>query len=100
MIGKRDAENARLRDQREQQAAELNERKQKDSVKLASMKELESLAEARSASRASFRRVAILICILGSHRCVGVSTKPTQGPVGCQRRQRGPDALFLLRSAK
>lgn len=53
LIAKRDTENARLRDQREQQAAELNERKQRDNVKLASMKELQSLAETRSASRAN-----------------------------------------------
>ncbi|KAJ7045767.1 BRE1 E3 ubiquitin ligase-domain-containing protein [Mycena alexandri] len=49
LIGKRDTENTRLRDQREQLAAELNERKQKDGIKMASAKELESLAEARSA---------------------------------------------------
>ncbi|KAJ6587101.1 BRE1 E3 ubiquitin ligase-domain-containing protein [Mycena vulgaris] len=51
MMTKRDAENTRLRDQREQQAAELNERKQKDGVKLSSMKELESLAEAPTLAR-------------------------------------------------
>ncbi|KAJ6594095.1 BRE1 E3 ubiquitin ligase-domain-containing protein [Mycena capillaripes] len=62
MIGKRDTENARLRDQREQQAAELNERKQKDSVKLASMKELESLAETRSA------RILVLESQLSRHK--------------------------------
>ncbi|KAJ7680562.1 BRE1 E3 ubiquitin ligase-domain-containing protein [Mycena polygramma] len=62
LIGKRDAENARLRDQREQQAAELNERKQKDSVKHASMKELESLAEARSA------RIVVLESQLSRHK--------------------------------
>ncbi|KAJ7747309.1 BRE1 E3 ubiquitin ligase-domain-containing protein [Mycena metata] len=54
LIGKRDTENTRLRDQREQLAAELNERKQKDGIKMASAKELESLAEARSA------RIAVL----------------------------------------
>lgn len=54
MVLKRDAENTRLRDQREQQAAELNERKQKDGVKLASTKELQALAEARSASRTRY----------------------------------------------
>jgi E3 ubiquitin-protein ligase BRE1 len=54
MIAKRDAENARLREQREQQAAELNERKHKESVKLASVQELKALAESRSASDLHF----------------------------------------------
>jgi E3 ubiquitin-protein ligase BRE1 len=54
MMTKRDAENTRLRDQRDQQAAELNERKQRDGVKFASTKELESLAEARSVSHISY----------------------------------------------
>ncbi|KAJ6625446.1 hypothetical protein B0H10DRAFT_2211777 [Mycena sp. CBHHK59/15] len=49
MMIKRDAENTRLRDQREQLAAELNERKHKDSVKTSFTEELQSLAEARSA---------------------------------------------------
>ncbi|KAJ7446245.1 BRE1 E3 ubiquitin ligase-domain-containing protein [Mycena galericulata] len=62
MVLKRDAENARLRDQREQQAAELNERKQKDSVKLASIKELQALAEARSA------RIVVLESQLSRHK--------------------------------
>ncbi|KAG6866699.1 hypothetical protein C0991_011358 [Blastosporella zonata] len=47
MIGKRDAENVRLREQREQQAAELLERKQQDSVKLASQRETKALNESR-----------------------------------------------------
>lgn len=50
MIAKRDAESARLRDQREQQAAELNERKHKDNIKLAYVQELRTLAESRSVS--------------------------------------------------
>lgn len=50
MLAKRDAENARLRDQREQQAAELNERKHKESVKAASFQELKLLADSRSVS--------------------------------------------------
>lgn len=49
MLAKRDNENARLREQREQQAAELNERKHKDSVKLASLQELKTLVDSRSA---------------------------------------------------
>jgi len=48
MLTKRDAENARLRDQREQQAAELNERKHKDNVKCASLHEWKALADSRS----------------------------------------------------
>ena len=48
MLSKRDLENARLREQREQQSAELNERKQKDAVKLASIQEYKSLLESNS----------------------------------------------------
>ena len=50
MLSKRDAENARLRDQREQQAAELNERKHKDSIKLSSLQEWKTVAESRLVS--------------------------------------------------
>ncbi|KAH6914381.1 BRE1 E3 ubiquitin ligase-domain-containing protein [Coprinopsis sp. MPI-PUGE-AT-0042] len=46
-IAKRDAENVRLREQRDQQIAEVNERKQKDSVKRASLNEWKNLAESR-----------------------------------------------------
>ncbi|KAJ7187992.1 hypothetical protein C8R46DRAFT_6470 [Mycena filopes] len=62
LIGKRDTENTRLRDQREQLAAELNERKQKDGGKFASARELESLAEARSA------RIVVLESQLSRHK--------------------------------
>jgi E3 ubiquitin-protein ligase BRE1 len=48
LLAKRDTENLRLRETREQQAAELLERKQKDTVKLASFEELKNLAESRS----------------------------------------------------
>jgi E3 ubiquitin-protein ligase BRE1 len=48
MLAKRDSENARLREQREQQSAELNERKQKDAVKFASIQEYKSLLESNS----------------------------------------------------
>ena len=48
MLAKRDSENARLREQREQQSAELNERKQKDVVKFASIQEYKSLLESHS----------------------------------------------------
>lgn len=47
---KRDQENARLREQREQQASELVERKQKDAVKCASLQEYKFLAENNSVS--------------------------------------------------
>ncbi len=50
MLSKRDAENARLREQREQQSAELNERRQKDSVKQASFQEYKALVESNSVS--------------------------------------------------
>ncbi|KAF7315497.1 E3 ubiquitin protein ligase [Mycena indigotica] len=62
MLHKRDAENARLRDQRDQQQAELVERRQKDSVKTASAKELVALAEARSA------RIQVLESQLGRYK--------------------------------
>jgi E3 ubiquitin-protein ligase BRE1 len=48
MLSKRDLENARLREQREQQSAELNERKQRDAVKFASIQEYKSLLESNS----------------------------------------------------
>lgn len=48
MVVKRDSENARLREQREQQSAELNERKHKDAVKYASIQEYKSLLESNS----------------------------------------------------
>ncbi|KDR75197.1 hypothetical protein GALMADRAFT_69292 [Galerina marginata CBS 339.88] len=48
MLTKRDAENARLREQREQQGAELNERRHKDSVKIASLQEYKLLVESNS----------------------------------------------------
>ncbi|KAG6867824.1 hypothetical protein C0993_010583 [Termitomyces sp. T159_Od127] len=47
MLAKRDAENSRLREQREQQAAELIERKQSDSVKMASLREMKALNDSR-----------------------------------------------------
>ena len=58
MLAKRDNENARLREQREQQTAELNERKHKDSVKLASLQELKTLVDSRSAG--SFHVILML----------------------------------------
>ena len=48
MLAKRDLENARLREQREQQSAELNERKQRDAVKFASIQEYKSLLDSNS----------------------------------------------------
>lgn len=48
MIGKRDTDILRLRDQRDQYHAELHERKAKDAVKMNSLTELKALAEARA----------------------------------------------------
>jgi len=48
MLNKRDTENARLREQREQQASEINERRHKDSIKLASLQEYKSLVDSNS----------------------------------------------------
>lgn len=50
MLQKRDADNARLREQRDQQNAELVERRQKDAVKASSLEQLKLLAENRAAS--------------------------------------------------
>ncbi|KAG6903108.1 hypothetical protein C0995_006295 [Termitomyces sp. Mi166 len=47
MLGKRDAENARLREQREQQAAELIERKHQENVKMSSLREMKALNDSR-----------------------------------------------------
>ncbi|EAU91038.2 hypothetical protein CC1G_03206 [Coprinopsis cinerea okayama7 len=60
-IAKRDAENTRLREQRDQQQAELNERKHKDGVKINQINELKNLVEQRKGQ----------ICILQSEirRC-------------------------------
>jgi hypothetical protein len=58
MLAKRDLENARLREQREQQSAELNERKQKEAVKFASAQEYKSLLESNSVN------FNILYCLL------------------------------------
>jgi hypothetical protein len=51
MISKRDTDSLRLRDQRDQQAAEINERKQRDALKCQSLEQLKDLAESRSASQ-------------------------------------------------
>ncbi|KAH7911989.1 BRE1 E3 ubiquitin ligase-domain-containing protein [Hygrophoropsis aurantiaca] len=48
MLAKRDSDNSRLRDVREQQAAEIQERRQRDSHKTASLHEFKTLAESRS----------------------------------------------------
>ena len=47
-LKKRDADNARIREQRDQLQAELTERKHLESVKLASVSEMKVLAESRS----------------------------------------------------
>ncbi|KAG6837509.1 hypothetical protein H0H93_008434 [Arthromyces matolae] len=49
MLGKRDAENSRLREQREQQTAELMERKHQDIVKMTSLREMKALNDSRQA---------------------------------------------------
>lgn len=78
MLSKRDTENARLRDQREQQAAELNERKHKDNVKLASLQELKALADSRSASDLHLHKtITIDTQKLGTNLGAGVGTSPT-----------------------
>ena len=59
MLAKRDLENARLREQREQQSAELNERKQKEAVKFASIQEYKSLLESNSVN---FNIICCLLC--------------------------------------
>jgi hypothetical protein len=88
MIAKRDAENARLREQREQQAAELNERKHKESVKLASLQELKALTESRSVSGLHLDQAAVInVHKIGTYSGVGVRTSPTQGSACCQCRQ-------------
>jgi E3 ubiquitin-protein ligase BRE1 len=95
MISKRDVENARLRDQREQQAAELNERKHKENVKLASLQELKALAESRSASDLNLHNTAAIdVQKIGTHLGVGVGTSSTQGSTCSQYRQRRSDAVF------
>lgn len=50
MLQKRDADNARLREQRDQQNAEIIERRQKDTMKSASFEQLKFLAENRGVS--------------------------------------------------
>ena len=47
---RKEADNLRLRDQREQLTSEVNERKHKDNIKMASLEELKGLAESRSVS--------------------------------------------------
>jgi hypothetical protein len=78
MVSKRDLENARLRDQREQQAAELNERKHKDNVKLASMQELRALSESRSASVSYFHKTVVVDRQIGAYLSVGIRTSTIQ----------------------
>jgi E3 ubiquitin-protein ligase BRE1 len=68
MLAKRDLENARLREQREQQSAELNERKQKDAVKYASIQEYKSLLESNSVTfNFLYLYFAEFILFLGTH---------------------------------
>jgi len=50
MLGKRDDENVRLREQRDQLSAEIQERKQKDFVKYSSAQEYKALWESSTVS--------------------------------------------------
>ena len=59
MLAKRDADNSRLREQRDQQLAELNERRQKEQVKWQALNEYKQLSDSRAVSRrGSSRRTA------------------------------------------
>jgi E3 ubiquitin-protein ligase BRE1 len=53
-FARKEADNLRLRDQREQLTSEVNERKHKDNIKMASLEELKGLAESRSVSFCSY----------------------------------------------
>ncbi|KIM91914.1 hypothetical protein PILCRDRAFT_809908 [Piloderma croceum F 1598] len=61
-FARKEADNLRLRDQREQLTAEVNERKHKDNVKMASLDELKGLAASRS------ERIAVLESELKRHK--------------------------------
>lgn len=50
MLVRRDIENARLREQRDQAAADVHERKQKEHFRRQALQECEALAQSRSAS--------------------------------------------------
>jgi hypothetical protein len=76
MLSKRDLENARLREQREQQSAELNERKQRDAVKFASIQEYKSLLESNSVNSISYAvYFAKLIFFSGPHTNITIRIK-------------------------
>ncbi|KAF9568023.1 BRE1-domain-containing protein [Agrocybe pediades] len=61
MLNKRDAENVRLREQRDQFAAENSERRQKDSIKLASLQEYKSLVDS-NAERLNILKSELVRC--------------------------------------
>jgi E3 ubiquitin-protein ligase BRE1 len=65
MLSRRDNDLARLREQRDQQAAELNERRHKDSVKFTSTQELKSLVDAQKVRNILPIAGALLNCCRG-----------------------------------
>ena len=96
MLSKRDAENARLREQRDQQLSELNERKQKEHVKLSSLNEFKSLAESREVSFfIAFTNGSLTFGIAGAHQCPGVGTLEAEDASSGGCRRRGLDDILL-----
>ena len=88
MLSKRDNENARLREQRDQQLSELNERRQKETVKLASVNEFKSLAESRGARLFHSPTDIVLTFMpsLGTNQRARIRAYATQVPSGGRRR--------------
>ena len=75
ILTKRDADNSRLREQRDQQLAELNERRQKEQIKWQALNEYKQLSESRSVSRRSGLRALFIewrCRTLGTHRAASV----------------------------
>lgn len=80
MVTKRDAENARLREQREQLSAELTERRQKDSVKLASYQEYRALIDTNTVSHRYILGNSSFTRYLGKDQHLTIRSKALQGP--------------------
>ncbi len=98
MITKRDNENLRLREQRDQQAAELNERKHRDMNKLHSFNEIKSLLDSRTASIKLLGFTHALLTAThftgtDSNSGVGINTYE-DAYSGARRRSRSYDFLF------
>lgn len=68
VLAKRDADNSRLREQRDQQLAELTERRHKEQVKWQSLNEYKQLSESRSVSRCNIRIEALVDAGCGQER--------------------------------